>query len=137
MPGQNDLSPDDSDQEVHIPLTPLKTVKKMNSSVNTTKKLKLVKPLGGKMLSQKVQRGKLFSAELRSTTNQSSQALTWLSQPLMNTDTTLSPRSKPQGSETTDLLKLNKNSETSFLKKLHLESVQTPKKQSFVARVPG
>ena len=109
----------------------------MNSSVQTTKKLKLVMPLGGKMLSQKVQRGKLFSAELRSTTNQSSQALSWLAQPLLTTDAALSPRSKPQGSETTDLLKLTKNSETSFLKKLHLESVQTPKKQNLVVRVPG
>ena len=54
----------------------------------------------------------------------------------MNTDTALSPRSKPQGAESTDLLKLTKNSETTFLKKLHLESVQTPKKP-FVARVPG
>ena len=128
LPGQNDLSLDDSDQELRIPLTTPKMVKKMNSSVNTTKRLKLVRPLTGKMLSPKLQRGKLFRSELRTTSNQSSQALSLLAQPLMNTDTALSPRSKPKGSETTDLLKLTRNSETTFLKKLHLESVQTPKK---------
>ena len=69
LPGQNDLSLDDSDQDLHIPLTTPKMVKKMNSSVNTTKKLKLVKPLTGKMLSPKLQRGKLFRAELRTTSN--------------------------------------------------------------------
>ena len=69
QPQTNDLSQDDLDQEVKIPLEAPRLVKKMNSSVNTTKKLKLVKPLAGKMLSQKMQRGKLFSAELRTTTN--------------------------------------------------------------------